>query len=107
MSIRVYCIKSKSKKEYLVSLDWIRLKGQVPVGYQMTYSDKPKYFTAILLNKLIQRIIMENLGNQLDNFEIEAFVTLDPMPIKGTLKMPTLRKNAEAKVIVERLKSFP
>lgn len=107
MSNRVYCIKSKSKKEYLVSLDWIRLKKSAPVGYQMTYSDKPKYFTAILLNKLIQRIIMENLGNQLDNFEIEAFVILDPMPIKGTLKMPTLRKNAEAKVIVERLKSFP
>ena len=83
------------------------MKGQVPVGYQMTYSDKPKYFTAILLNKLIQRIIMENLGSQLDNFEIEAFVTLDPMPIKGTLKMTTLRKNAEAKVIVERLKFFP
>jgi hypothetical protein len=106
---RVYRIKSKSNDEYLVAVEYQKInKGRRIFGYCPIYSDKPEYFDSIELNWLINRIVTSNLGHHLDDVEIEAFEIPEPapyIPVKSGLKIQTLKKRVEAKIIVRRLQN--
>ncbi len=96
--MRAYKIKQKSTGLYYIGFQWKNYK------IKPAFSDESDVMSSTQVNYHIERAIRQGFRELLDDFEIENFELQDPKPIKGTLRMDTVRDRIEQKILVEKLK---
>ncbi len=117
MSRRVYTLKNKTTGLFLWGASYRKpykgedtsgKRGPKKAAYYLDYLDNPNYTSADQISWLIERMMNQGFSTEVDNLDLEAFDIPEPLPlipVKSTMKIPTIKKRIEAKQIMRKLKA--